>query len=45
MVARAIKKSLEGIFKKKTTDALFASIVNRGAVDSIEDISSSGVSS
>ena len=37
LVARATKKILEALFKKKTADALFASIVNRRAVDSIED--------
>lgn len=42
-MARAIKKILEGIFKRKTADALFPSIVNRRTVDSIEDINSIAV--
>ena len=43
LVARATKKILEAIFKKKTTDSLFISIVNRGAVDSIDYTSFIGV--
>ena len=41
LVPRATKKILEAIFQK--TDALFASIVNRRAVDGIEDTSYIGV--
>ena len=42
VMARATKKILEAI-KKETTDALFASIVKGGVVDSIEDTSSINV--
>lgn len=43
LVARATKKILEAIFKKKTTDSLFVSIVNSGAVDIIDYTSFIGV--
>ena len=43
LVARSIRKILEVIFKENRTDVLVASVVNRRAVDSIEDTGSIGV--
>lgn len=39
LVARSVRKVLEAIVKKKTTDVLFASIVAKRAINSIKDTS------